>query len=426
VFVIRNGGFVAYGAEGRFKVLAVVDTLDLGDDCAFKEVGTHRILGWKKDVHSTVQTGPRAADQVKVTVATFFNVPANNVVILQRGNALILLPAGQHVITNPNTTFRGFFSLGERQIKFKTQPAYTVEGVPVILNVNLRYRVFDPLALTSHYDDPFQALANPCQVSVNAVVSRLSYQQFMRSQKLGGDIPDVQHTPWLEAFKTECLTELAEQAAAHGIKILSFDVLDRELEGALGKDLEKQSEQVLRNQVQATQIELQNHINTETQRGKLEIAKVEADQKKTKADADYYAANKNADAQFYQTMKAANAAAESSQLSTTQEARNIIQLAQARQAEIAIVTEQEAKNILALAQARRQEIELIGAANASVPAGHAQKMQLARFEVEKRQALPAKTIYFGGDRADTGAIEGGVQGAFAAATGWGLAGDKTK
>jgi hypothetical protein len=39
--------------------------------------------------------------------------------------------------------------------------------------------------------------------------------------------------------------------------------------------LERQAETVLQNQLEATQIELRNHINTEKQKGILEVAKVE-------------------------------------------------------------------------------------------------------------------------------------------------------
>ncbi|KAI8609629.1 hypothetical protein BC830DRAFT_1070712, partial [Chytriomyces sp. MP71] len=378
IFVIRNSGFAAYGAEGRFKVIEIVDTLNLGDDHAHYEErpkGKGPILGWKRDVSIQVQGA-------KITVATFFLVPANNVLILQRGNELLLLSAGQHVITNANTSFRGFYSLGERQTTFRTQPAYTVEGVPVVLNVNLRYRIANPILLTANYNDPFQALSNPAQSSVNSVVSRLSYQQFMRASKVGGDVPDHVE-PWLDAFKASCLEELRMQAEGYGIVVESFDVLDRELEGALGKDLERQSEQVLRNQVQATQIELQNHIATETQRGKLEIAKVEAEQRKTESDAKYY-----------EVVKAAEALAESSELKT----------------------QQDVKNIVALAEAKRQEVEVVGKAYATVPEGHAQIMQLSVFEVEKRKALPEKTIYFAGDRTEGNLVAAGLE----TAAGWAL------
>ncbi|KAI8828583.1 hypothetical protein BJ741DRAFT_653492 [Chytriomyces cf. hyalinus JEL632] len=357
IFVIRNSGFAAYGSQGCFKVIEIVDTLNLGESHAHYEsshAGTNgrapAVLGWKRDVNITVSGS-------LITVATFFLVPANNVLILQRGNELLLLKAGQHVITNPNTSFRGFYSLGERQTTFRTQPAYTVEGVPVILNVNLRYRIADPILLTANYDDAFSALANPAQTAVNSVVSRLSYQQFMRAQRIGGDVPDHVE-PWLDAFKSACLSDLRAQATGYGIIVESFDVLDRELEGALGKDLERQSEQVLRNQVQATQIELQNHIATETQRGKLEIAKVEAEQKKTQADAQYYVNMKESDAKYYAVLKDAEAMAESSNLKTTQDVKNSVKAAQAAAEASALKTAQDVKNSVQAAQAAAESSAL--------------------------------------------------------------------
>ncbi|KAI8614760.1 hypothetical protein BC830DRAFT_1045882, partial [Chytriomyces sp. MP71] len=328
IFIVRNSGFAAYGAQGRFRVIDIVDTLNLGDAHAHYESqlsGSSQrkvVLGWKRDVKIDVNGS-------SVVVASFFLVPANNVLILQRGNDLLLLRAGQHVLTNANTTFRGFYSLGERQTSFKTASSYTVEGVPVVLHVNLRYRIADPILLTANYDDAFQALQNPAQTAVNAVVSRLSYQQFMRASKVSGDVPDHHVQPWLDAFRQDCLSDLRAQAAGYGIVVESFDVLDRELEGALGKDLERQSEQVLRNQVQATQIELQNHIATETQRGKLLVARVEAEQKQAIADAQYYISMKETEAKFFASVKAAEADAQASDLKTVQNAKNLVKASQA-------------------------------------------------------------------------------------------------
>jgi regulator of protease activity HflC (stomatin/prohibitin superfamily) len=364
IFVIRNGGFVAFGAHGRFRVLASVDLLNLGDDSAVYEAITlhqRRILGHRKEIKVE-----------GIIIATFLNVPANNVAIVQQGNELLLLDAGQHVINDPKTTFRRFYSLGERQVQIKTQPAYTVEGVPVVLNVNLRYRVLDAITLSKNYDDPFQALANPAQTAVNSVVSRLSYQQFMRAKKVGGDIPDIDVVPWIESFKTECLSELREQAETYGIVVESFDVLDRELEGALGKDLEKQAEQVLQNQMRATQVELQNRIATETQRGLLEISRVKAEQTKTDADASFYGATKKTDAAFYTDMKNAEAKAKASELEACQ----------------------NAKNIVLIAEAKKHEVDLLSDAYASVTSEHAKRLQLEEIEVLKRKALPSQTIYF--------------------------------
>lgn len=222
----------------------------------------------------------------------------------------------------------------------------------------------------------------------------MSYQQFMRAQKIDPST-GAHHAPWVEAFKAECLGDLQKQAIEYGINVESFDVLDRELEGKLGKDLESQSEQVLRNQVQATQVELQNHIATEAQRGKLQIAQVEAQIQKVTADANYYTANRASDAEYYMVLNAAKARAEASRL----------------------VVEQEAKNTVALAGAKTTEINLIAEGNASVPGGHAQLMQLSLFEIEKRKALPASTVYFSGDLGEHAGLQGSLVGGFALASG---------
>jgi hypothetical protein len=49
------------------------------------------------------------------------NIPASNCAILQRGDDLELLPAGQHYITNPNVTLRGLYTLGENQLEMPTK-----------------------------------------------------------------------------------------------------------------------------------------------------------------------------------------------------------------------------------------------------------------------------------------------------------------
>lgn len=55
---------------------------------------------------------------------TSLNIPANNCAILQKGDDLQLLPAGQHYITNPNVTIRGMYTLGENQKEMPTKDMY--------------------------------------------------------------------------------------------------------------------------------------------------------------------------------------------------------------------------------------------------------------------------------------------------------------
>lgn len=378
IFCIRNGGFAAFGAEGRFKVLATVDTLNLGQNNAVIEPSTKEILGWKLEVKHKIQN-------VDATVATFFNVPANNVLILQQGEQMMQLEAGQHCVLSPRTTFRSFVSLAERQKTFETKPAYTVEGVPVILRVNLRYRVSDPLLLTKSYADAFAALENPAQSAVNAVVSRMSYQQFMRAKNMSGDVPDVDVVGWLEQFKEHCQSELAIQAKTYGIIIESFTVLDRHLEGSLGRDLEKQAEFVLQNQIKASQIDLENHIKVETQRGQLKVAEVESSRQKAIADAGYYTKTKETDALAYERIELAKAEAESSRLKADQDAANVI-----------VTADAERRRIETIALAKSSEIRAITDAYSSIKGDHTATIVLAQMDVERHRALPQQTVYFTG------------------------------
>jgi len=183
---------------------------------------------------------------------------------------------------------------------------------------------------------------------------------------------DIGHVPWIDQFKQECLRELTEQARKYGIKVESFDIMDRELEGALGKDLERQAEKVLQNQVEATQVELRNQIKSEEEKGILAVERVKVDTLKAKTDVEYYVKTKEADAKYYSALKVAESEAQASALKATQ----------------------EAKNIITLAEARMEEIRLQGESYARVPPGHAQQMQLALLELEKRKHLPSGTIWF--------------------------------
>jgi hypothetical protein len=54
------------------------------------------------------------------------NIPASNCAILQRGDDLELLGAGQSVITNPSVTLRGMYTLGENQLEMPTKDMYVL------------------------------------------------------------------------------------------------------------------------------------------------------------------------------------------------------------------------------------------------------------------------------------------------------------
>lgn len=319
---------------------------------------------------------------------------------MQSGDRLITLKAGQHVNTRTDVTFRGFFSLGERQLSFKTQPTYTVEGVPVVLDVVLRYRITDPEALTKNYDSVEQALKSPCQYVVNKAVSHMSYQQFMKVSKLttqavagssasvGAIVPAYAPSSdlsWLAVFQETCLDELAGLAETYGIKVESFDVLDRNLDGVLGKKLASQSEEVLKNQLEATQVALKTQIATETERGHLAVAEINKQQTQTKAEAAKIEATTKADAEFYKAMKEA-------------EAKKFLMEKEAEGKAEAVRKEAgaEAEKIRQLGDAQAAAIKAVAWARNEASTEHAQTMQRLEEYAKITAALPESTILFAG------------------------------
>lgn len=190
----------------------------------------------------------------------------------------------------------------------------------------------------------------------------------------------------ISQFKSECMRDLASHAIEYGVKVLSFDVLDRRLEGKLGDDLEKQAESVLRNQLQSTQVALQNKINEETEQGRLQVANVRAMQTQTEAEAAFLKTSKEADATFYQNIKEADA-----------KAGAIKRLAQANADANRIETVQRVQMIQEIAQAESRAIELQGQGYATVSSEHARRMQLEDLEKSKFAALNKNATLFIGN-----------------------------
>ena len=118
VFVIKNGGFVALSLVGSYTILAVVDQTHL--QTVVRDKATNAVLGGTQEVKMTRNTGRGGGDK-EFVVALFLNIPANNCAILQKGNELIVIPAGQHYIVDPSITLRGMFTFGENQLEMSTK-----------------------------------------------------------------------------------------------------------------------------------------------------------------------------------------------------------------------------------------------------------------------------------------------------------------
>ncbi|KAJ3221839.1 hypothetical protein HDU81_010290, partial [Chytriomyces hyalinus] len=214
VFVARSPGFAAYSLEGSLQLVEFVDLKDFGKDseCYEKLLDGSRgaLLGWKKNVFNT--------NGSEVPVATFYAVPKTSLLFLKRGSQLLQLKTGIHVITNPENVFHGFF-LTEGTAKFPTKPVYTTDGIEVVMEVNLEYRLDSALLLAANYSSPLEALVTPTQSAVNALVSRLTYQQFQRSQRAEGETPS-KNEGWLDELKSATLEELQKEAQLLGINVL--------------------------------------------------------------------------------------------------------------------------------------------------------------------------------------------------------------
>ena len=139
VFVIKNAGFVAYAIEGTYNVLSIVDQTHL--PTVIKDKLTGITLGSTHEVKMRSKVGNgQEKEYVVATLLVFdlfqytcfdsdnlfdsLNIPASNCAILQRGDDLELLGAGQSVITNPSVTLRGMYTLGENQLEMPTKDMY--------------------------------------------------------------------------------------------------------------------------------------------------------------------------------------------------------------------------------------------------------------------------------------------------------------
>lgn len=87
--------------SGAYRVLALVDQTHLE-----KKI----IDRYSKQVLGHTQTVKLPSGYV---AATFLDIPANNVVILQRKDEMFVLGAGQHYLTTASVTIRGFYTCGE-------------------------------------------------------------------------------------------------------------------------------------------------------------------------------------------------------------------------------------------------------------------------------------------------------------------------
>ncbi|KAM0751840.1 hypothetical protein T439DRAFT_300836 [Meredithblackwellia eburnea MCA 4105] len=395
VFVVKNGGFVSLSISGSFRVLGVVDQVNLKDVVIDPLAGGKetRVLAHTQDVWMS-QGGGTSHDFV---AARFVDIP----VVLQRGDDLELLSAGQHVITSPNITVRGFFSKGEAQLELPSRDMYTKDQVPVELRVYLRWQLHEPLKLCFHgYSTPYDALRDKTLSVLTQIVSHLEYASMVRQRsfKPGDDVDggaaaaaadgaESASALFLDSLRTRAMDELHEAAMEYGIELRDLAVIDRKFKGEIAKQMDSLVTRALQAQVEASNIDRENDNKKKQAQGTLQVAQVQAQQRKTEADAQSYA---------------------------------IIAKAKAESEAIKVHAQAQAESVRINAMAEKEAIKLRSDADEGVTGPHARQTQLARIDVQRVSAYGNKTVFVPNESSSSGGL-GVVQG-YAFATGGSLGG----
>ncbi|EMD35681.1 hypothetical protein CERSUDRAFT_116415 [Gelatoporia subvermispora B] len=360
IFVIKNTGFVCYAIEGAFRVLSIVDQTHLPHKVQDKITGI--TLGWTHEVTMTSVVGDgRERDYV---VALFLNIPANNCAILQKGDNLELLPAGQHYITNPNVTLRGLYTLGENQLEMPTKDIFTRDQVPVALTLYLKWQLLEPLKLATHgYNTPYDALRDKTQSILTQIVAHLDYSSMVKQRSLGPENMDDgtdASSPFLDALRTRAMDDLQTAAVEYGILLKDLAVIDRQFKGDIATTMDKLTTRALQAQVEAANVDRENSNKIKQEEGALAVARIKAQEQNTKADAEAY---------------------------------SIVAAAKAEAQRLQIEAEAQAQATRFAAGAEAEAVRIKAAADASVTDAFAREMELRRIDVNRVRAFGNKTVF---------------------------------
>jgi len=360
IFVIKNTGFVAFAIEGTFDVLSIVDQTHLPTVITDRITGV--TLGWTHEVKMKSKTS--AKTEKEYVVALFLNIPASNCAILQKGDDLELLPAGQHFITNPNVTLRGLYTLGENQLEMPTKDIFTRDQVPVSLTIYLKWQLNEPLKLTTHgYNTPYDALRDKTQSILTQIVAHLDYSAMVKQRSLGPDNMEDGADPssaFLDALRTRAMDEMHMAALEYGIVLKDLAVIDRQFKGEIAATMDKLTTRALQAQVEAANVDRENSNKVKQEEGALSVARIRAQAQNTKSDAEAY---------------------------------SVVAAAKAQAQRLKIEAEAQADATRLAAQAEAEAVRIKAEADARVIDQFAREMELRRLEVSRVRAFGSKTVF---------------------------------
>ncbi|KAF7359523.1 Band 7 domain-containing protein [Mycena sanguinolenta] len=360
VFVVKNSGFVAFAVEGSYDVLSIVDQTHLSRNVTDPLTGVN--LGSTHEVTMSSKVGH--GQQKDYVVALFLNIPANNCAILQRGDDLELLGAGQSVITNPSVTLRGLYTLGENQLELPTKDIFTRDQVPVSLRLYLKWQLTEPLKLATHgYHTPYDALRDKTQSILTQIVSHLDYGSMIKQRTFGPNNLEEANDPssqFLDSLRTQAMDEMHEAALEYGIILKDLAVIDRQFKGDIATTMDKLTTRALHAQVEAANVDRENQNRIKQEEGALSVARIKAKSQNAIADAEAYSVVTAAKAQAERTKIEAEAAAQATRLA---------------------------------AEAEAEAIRIKAEADTKVLDQFAREMEMRRLEVLRIQAYGAKTVF---------------------------------
>ncbi|QRW16058.1 SPFH domain / Band 7 family [Rhizoctonia solani] len=369
IFIVSEGGFAAFAVQGTYDVLEVVDQTHLTKHVKDKVTGA--TLGWMQEVTMPSQIGGNASNYA---VAGFLDIPANNVAVLQRGDEMEQVPAGQHCITIPNVKLRGLFTCGENQIEMPTKDIYTRDQVPVSLTIYMKWQLLEPLKLTTHgYNSPYEALRDKAQSILTQIVAHLDYSSMVKQRTVGSDHmedPTDPSSPFLDALRTRAMDDLHIAALEYGILLKDLAVIDRQFKGDIASTMDKLTTRALQAQVEAANVDRENSNKVKQEQGALQVAQVKAQARKTEAEALAYA-----------TTTAAKAEAEA----------------------VIIAAEAQAAAIKLQAKAEADAIAARSNADSRVEDPFAREMEVRRVDVERVKAFGPRAVFV---PCETGGVTG--------------------
>ncbi|CAD6889538.1 unnamed protein product [Tilletia controversa] len=352
-FVLKNGGLVSYAEAGDYRLLEIVDQAHLNVE-PHKDRHTGTTLGYQL----TVRDGT-------AVVATFLNVPANNVAILQIADHLEELGAGQHCITEPGVLLRSFFTRGECQAETHGIRVFTNDQVEVEVKLYLKWVLKTPLSLANtNYATPFDALNDQVQSILVNVMSHLAYAQMVRQRTLSTEPQSAsdggKDEAFLDALRTRCMDDLSVAAKGYGIELRDLAVVDRRFLGSVAANIEKLTLRAMEIQVDSTNVERENQNTVRRKMGLLDAAKVNAERQRIEAAAA---------------------------------AQQVIEQARGEAEARRMAAEAEADAIRLVAKAEAEAAEARAQTDAGIRDQHARTAQLARIQIDSVKAYGTNTVF---------------------------------